>query len=80
MKYLILVVLALGSFYVSAQETEKDWRLTVDTNRIFTIVQNRAVFPGGDDSLRSFIHDHIVYPDSAKRNKVEGRVVVVMFI
>ena len=41
-----------------------------------TVVQTQAEFPGGPDSLQSFLSSHLVYPDQARLNKVAGRVYI----
>ena len=45
-------------------------------NLIFQVVEKMPEFPGGGDSLISFINDNIKYPDSALAHHIEGRVVL----
>ncbi len=33
-------------------------------------------FPGGDEALMRFLHDHITYPAYAKENRIEGKVIL----
>jgi periplasmic protein TonB len=42
----------------------------------FVVVEEMPVFPGGDSSLLAYITQNTKYPDSARINKVEGRVIV----
>jgi protein TonB len=43
---------------------------------IYTVVEDMPRFPGGDGAMLKFITENIVYPDSARENNIQGRVVV----
>jgi TonB family protein len=43
---------------------------------VFVVVEEMPSFPGGDAALMKFINDNIIYPESAKENNIEGRVVL----
>ncbi len=52
-----------------------------ETNKVkagfgVTVVQEQAEFPGGPDSLISFLNNNLVYPEKAKTDKVAGKVYV----
>lgn len=49
-----------------------------DTNRELTSMPPE--FPGGEDSLQQYIKDHVVYPDDAKNQKIEGTVILQVHI
>ena len=40
----------------------------------FVVVEEMPMFPGGDSTLHAFIN--IKYPESAKTNKIQGKVIV----
>lgn len=42
----------------------------------FVVVEEMPVFPGGDSALLAYISRNIKYPETAKANKIEGRVIV----
>ncbi|MCJ7449065.1 MAG: TonB family protein [Bacteroidales bacterium] len=42
----------------------------------FVVVEEMPMFPGGDAALLAYIFDHTVYPEVAKENNIQGRVVV----
>ena len=42
----------------------------------FTEVDKMPVFPGGDAALINFIKENTKYPENAKANKIQGKVVV----
>ena len=35
---------------------------------------NKAVYPGGNDTLINFIKNNLIYPPQALKNKIEGKV------
>lgn len=41
-----------------------------------SVVQIQPEFPGGPDSLHSFMKQNLKYPDSAKYNRIQGRVYI----
>lgn len=49
---------------------------TVDENTPFVVVQEMPMFPGGDAALLEYIAKNTIYPEKAKANKIEGRVIV----
>ena len=42
----------------------------------FVVVEEMPMFPGGDAELLKFIAEHTNYPDVAKENNIQGRVIV----
>ena len=52
----------------------------VEDDAIFLVVENEPEFPGGKDSLYAYIARNIVYPEAAKKEKIEGRVFVTFVI
>jgi protein TonB len=40
------------------------------------VVEEMPMFPGGNPEMQKFILDHIVYPDIARENNIQGKVVV----
>jgi protein TonB len=47
-----------------------------EEEKIFTIVDEMPVFPGGEEKLFAFLRSNIVYPPVARENGVQGRVAV----
>ncbi len=45
-------------------------------DKIFTAVEIRAEFPGGDKALLQYLAEHIKYPAMARENNVEGKVFI----
>ena len=48
----------------------------VEETKIFTVVEQMPMFPGGDPALMGYLRDNIHYPTVAAENGVQGRVVV----
>lgn len=48
----------------------------VNENEIFTIVEEKPKFPGGDVELMKYLQKNIRYPDFAKENDIKGTCVV----
>ena len=48
----------------------------VEETKIFTVVEQMPMFPGGDGALMGYLRDNINYPTVAAENGVQGRVVV----
>jgi len=42
----------------------------------FVVVEEMPVFPGGDAELLKYINEHVNYPEVAKENNIQGRVIV----
>lgn len=42
----------------------------------FVVVEEMPMFPGGDAELLKFIAEHTQYPEVAKENNIQGRVIV----
>ncbi|MCX6321317.1 MAG: M56 family metallopeptidase [Bacteroidia bacterium] len=43
---------------------------------IFVIVEEMPMFPGGDAALLAYLRENAVYPEKAKENNVQGRVII----
>ena len=48
----------------------------VEETKIFTVVEQMPLLPGGDAALMAYLRDNIHYPTVAAENGVQGRVVV----
>ncbi|HNR42089.1 MAG TPA: energy transducer TonB, partial [Bacteroidales bacterium] len=42
----------------------------------FVVVEEMPMFPGGDAALLQFIAEHTQYPEVAKENNIQGKVIV----
>ncbi|MBK6834933.1 MAG: TonB family protein [Bacteroidetes bacterium] len=48
----------------------------IDTNEVFTVVEEMPQFPGGNDKLMMFIAENMNYPNEAKESGCQGKVFV----
>lgn len=48
----------------------------VEETKIFTVVEQMPMYPGGDAALMGYLRNNIKYPTVAAENGVQGRVVV----
>jgi periplasmic protein TonB len=42
----------------------------------FVVVEEMPMFPGGDNALLKYIGENTIYPEVAKENNIQGRVIV----
>ena len=42
----------------------------------FVVVEEMPMYPGGDNALLKFIMEHVIYPEVAKENNIQGRVII----
>jgi protein TonB len=86
MKSLILTAslftVSIGSF----AQTKPD-NATIGTTEnnskegaVFTVIEMAPVFKTGDTGWKKFLKDSIQYPDKAKRQKIEGKVLAKFIV
>jgi len=42
----------------------------------FYLVEEMPMYPGGDSGIQKYIGDNVIYPEVAKENNIQGRVIV----
>jgi len=42
----------------------------------FIVVEEMPMFPGGESALNKYIGEHLIYPEVAKDNNIQGRVII----
>ncbi len=57
---------------VQAEEVQDN----VDEAEPFVVVEEMPMFPGGEVALLQYISDHTQYPEVAKENNIQGKVIV----
>jgi len=57
---------------VVAEEVQED----VDAAEPFVVVEEMPMFPGGEAALLTYIMEHTQYPEVAKENNIQGKVIV----
>lgn len=75
-KLLFSFILIATSFTLSAQENVKEQK---DSAAIIIIEENPE-FPGGMVEMYKYISKNLKYPEKAKKDKIEGKVIVTFVI
>jgi len=61
---------------VEVQEVKQEVQEAEPEEIPFVVVEEMPAFPGGDGALLKYIAEHTTYPDVAKENNIQGRVIV----
>ncbi|MDI6832691.1 MAG: energy transducer TonB, partial [Bacteroidales bacterium] len=70
---LILLTISINDY---AQNIDTTDTTNKDNEPIFSIAEEPAQYPGGDEALLKFIQENIKYPRKAIKNKISGTVYV----
>jgi len=63
--------------YIEAVEEVKEEVQEVEAEpEPFVVVEEMPMFPGGDLALLTYINEHCNYPEVAKENNIQGKVIV----
>ena len=76
MKKLIFLLILFIYQTALAQETVKPTKKDIKAGFGVTVVQIQPEFPGGPDSLESFLKANLVYPETARLSHTQGRVYI----
>jgi protein TonB len=58
------------------QEVQEEVKEEEAPVEVFVVVEEMPTFPGGEPELMKFIYANIQYPDIAKENNIQGRVIL----
>ncbi len=61
---------------VDSNDRVEEQPKTITDSEPFVVVEEMPMFPGGDLALLKYISEHTEYPDTAKINNIQGRVIV----
>ncbi len=61
---------------VEVQETVQEEVQEEAPQEVFVVVEEMPSYPGGDTELFAFIYANIKYPDVAKENNIQGKVIL----
>jgi protein TonB len=83
-KYLFILSIIFTSINMNAQQ--------VKTDKVYVVVDEAPIFPGceslnkaeqkscSDEKIMEYIRKHLEYPEEAKLNNIQGRVIVQCLI
>lgn len=78
MEKLLLIALFLSPCQLFAQKNAK--QDVASKEKVFVSVEKLPEFPGGDKAMVDFIQKNLKYPETAKRDHVQGLVIVSFII
>jgi periplasmic protein TonB len=58
------------------EEVQEEVKEEEAPTEVFVVVEEMPAFPGGDKALMEFIYANIQYPEIAKENNIQGRVIL----
>ncbi len=67
-----LLLLSIFCFFFACK---KDNTNTPKEDEIFQVVEQQAEFPDGQAALFKWLEDNMQYPETAKQNKIAGKVI-----
>ena len=76
MKKKLFLIFLFAPFLCFSQDEDTGKEKSVKAGFGVSVVQVQPEFPGGSDSLQSFLKQNLTYPDSAKYNRIQGRVYI----
>ncbi len=60
----------------AVQQVKEEVQETEAEPEPFVVVEEMPMFPGGDVALLKYISEHTQYPEIAKENNIQGKVIV----
>lgn len=72
-----LIILATASIFITVPSFASD-PVTIAPEKIYTMamVGQKPSFPGGDEAMYSWLKENMVFPEQAKLDSVQGRVLM----
>jgi TonB family protein len=61
------------NYYYTPASSDKD--VVSKNEHIFTVIEQMPQFPGGEEELMNFISTNLVYPGSALKDGIQGKVI-----
>lgn len=59
-----------------AEPVKEEKTAATAANEVYTTVEKKPQFPGGEAAMMKYVGENIRYPENAFKNKVQGRVIV----
>ncbi|MFC5269954.1 energy transducer TonB [Adhaeribacter terreus] len=80
-RYICVAMLAVCSNFACTRKSTPAAAVNSKTevpanDQVFVMVEEMPRFPGGESELINFINKHLIYPQEARDNGEEGRVIV----
>jgi len=59
-----------------SNQPQKPKKESIGNEKMYVMVEDNPEYPGGTDALQKFLQENILYPEAAKRNGIQGIVIV----
>ncbi len=59
-----------------SNQQQKPRKENTGNEKMYVMVEDNPAYPGGTDALQKFLQENILYPEAAKRNGIQGIVIV----
>ncbi len=81
-KSVLLAVMVFGVMvsYAQIERSSEAVKYADESHQVFQVVEQAARFPGGFDKMNKFLSDNIKYPEKARKDNVQGRVMLSFII
>ncbi len=79
MKFTTCILLCFSLLFASFAYGQNT-KATSDDNTVLNSAATMPAFPGGIDSMQSYISNTVIYPDDAVANNIQGRVIVKFIV
>ena len=66
----------LGGLVADFSLIDSNKRTDIDSDKVFSSVEEMPKFPGGDEALLKYVGMHLNYPKEALRNNVQGKCIL----
>lgn len=68
------------TYQSTSVEVTEEVQVVDEPEEVFLSIETKAEFPGGETALKNWIKQNLKYPKNAKKNKIEGTVIVEVWI
>lgn len=76
-----VVVVGYGAKKSTVQQIlDRDKENSADGDEVFVVVEVQPQFPGGIDALNKFIKENLRYPEEAREQAIQGRVICAFIV
>lgn len=77
---LAVLLLMLCPMTISASTAVNGKPTSQKSHKVYDIVENMPMFPGGQQQLMTYLINNIVYPPEAVKRKIQGRCTVQFIV
>ncbi|MDR1182735.1 MAG: energy transducer TonB [Bacteroidales bacterium] len=84
-KIVVTFLFFFGFAYNGIAQTDTDTNTNAGTNTdtdtiVFTVTEKMPEFPGGNEALLKYFQENLTYPEDARKEKIEARIIVQFIV